>query len=99
MLHHGAADALDSRIRVTPTLFGLLGKRDLGPASEWWGIAEHQEVGQAPTTAITLGAFQHRSLPDGTQFYYQRYVVAAARGGSNQPSDIECALVPAKPAA
>ena len=46
-------------------------------------------MGQAPTTAITLGAFQHRSLPDETQFDYQRYAVAAARGGSNQPSDID----------
>ena len=90
---------LYSRIRVTPTFFDLLGKRDLGTAPKWWSIAKHQEVGQAPTTAITLGAFQHRSLPDETQFYYQRYAVAAARGGSNQPSDIEGALVPVKPAA
>jgi hypothetical protein len=90
---------LYSRIRVTPTFFDLLGKRDLVLHPNGGASPSTQEVGQAPTTAITLGAFQHRSLPDETQFYYQRYAVAAARGGSNQPSDIEGALVPVKPAA
>jgi hypothetical protein len=52
VLHHGAADALDSRIRVTPTLFDLLDKRDLVLHPNG-GASPSQEVGKAPTTAIT----------------------------------------------
>jgi hypothetical protein len=43
---------LYSRIRVTPTLFDLLDKRDLVLHPNG-GASPSQEVGKAPTTAIT----------------------------------------------